>query len=353
MDQNVHFLERVRPLVVLGAAAGAAVLAGGGWAQPAAVRVVHPEQRDLELSSRQPGTAEAFYEADLGAKVSGYVSELAVDIGDVVTEGQVLARIDAPELRQALNAAAADVAAARSEHERISALVARRSMTERALDEATQRLDTAIARKRQIEEELAYATIEAPFDGIVTWRAIDPGDMVYEASSPKGGDEPLLRVAKVDVIRVRTYVPERESAWVDVGDPATVTFDALPGEVFTGQVARLSGALDPDTRTMQVEIDIPNDARRIRPGYYGATTIVLQSRPAALALPRAAVGFDAEGAHVYVVGAGDTARRVPITIGIESGDWIEVAAGLAGDERVVVADGGVLADGTPLEIADR
>src|SRR5690606_5551852 len=120
-----------------------------------------------------------------------------------------------------------------------------------ALDEATQRLDTAIARQRQIEEELAYATIEAPFDGIVTWRAIDPGDMVYEASSPKGGDEPLLRVAKVDVIRVRTYVPERESAWVDVGDPATVTFDALPGEVFTGQVARLSGALDPDTRTMQ------------------------------------------------------------------------------------------------------
>jgi RND family efflux transporter MFP subunit len=230
---------------------------------------------DAELSSTQPGTAEAFYEADLGAKVSGFVSELNVDIGAHVTAGQVLARIAVPELIQARNAARARVAALQSEHERTAMLVARSSMTQRALDEAKSRLDTAVAEQAEIEAQMQYAVIEAPFAGIVTSRTIDPGDMVYEASSPKGSGQPLLRVAKTDVIRVKTYVPESESALVDIGDPATVVFDALPDRTFSSQVARISGALDPGTRTMLVEIDLPNDDGRIRPGYYGQTRIVL------------------------------------------------------------------------------
>ena len=242
-------------------------------------------RRDLELSSTQPGTAEAFYEADLGAKVSGFVSELHVDIGASVAAGQVLARIAVPELVQARNAARAKVAALQSEHDRTAMLVARSSMTQRALDEAKSRLDTAVAEQAEIEAQLQYAVIEAPFAGIVTSRTIDPGDMVYEASSPKGSGQPLLRVAKIDIIRVKTYVPETAAAQVDVGDPATVLFDALPGRTFSSQVARVSGALDPGTRTMLVEIDVPNDDGRIRPGYYGQTRIVLGPRADAAAPP--------------------------------------------------------------------
>lgn len=353
MNNHHVALGSSRRALRVGAAVGIAMIGTVSFAQPVPVRVVQPEHRDFELASNQPGSAEAFYEADLGAKVSGYVEELAVDIGELVRTGQVLARIAVPEMLQARNAAAAEVTALRSERERIAMLVERNSMTQRALTEATNRLDAAVARQREIEEELKYATIEAPFDGIVTWRTIDPGDMVYEASSPKGGDQPLLRIAKVDVIRVKTYVPESDSAWVDVGDTATIMFDALPGIMFSGEVTRISGALDPGTRTMLVEIDLPNDDGRIRAGYYGQTNIVLERRQGALALPSAAVRLDADGRYVYVVGADNSARRVPVGIGIQSGDWLEITSGLAGSERVVTGPVGALSEGTLVSVASR
>jgi RND family efflux transporter MFP subunit len=249
-------------------------------APPVGAQVSDSDPRERALSATQPGTAEAFYEADLAAKVSGFVSELNVDIGARVAAGQVLARIAVPELIQARNAARAKVAALQSEHERTAMLVARNSMTQRALDEAKGRLDTAVAEQAEIEAQMQYAVIQAPFAGIVTSRTIDPGDMVYEASSPKGGDQPLLRVAKIDVIRVKTYVPEREAALVEVGDAATVVFDALPERTFSSRVARISGSLDPGTRTMLVEIDLPNEDGTIRPGYYGQTRIELGSASA-------------------------------------------------------------------------
>jgi RND family efflux transporter MFP subunit len=192
---------------------------------------------------------------------------------------------------------------------------------------------------------MAYATIQSPFAGTVTGRTIDPGDMVYQASSPKGSGQPLLRVARLDVIRVKTYVPERDSVWVDAGDAATVLFDALPGRTFTGQVARLSGALDPATRTMLVEIDLPNADGRIRPGFYGQTRLALERRSGALTLPTAAVRSDATGAYVYVVGPGDVARRVGVELGLEQAGAIEIVTGLAGNERVVTGAVANLADG--------
>jgi RND family efflux transporter MFP subunit len=304
------------------------------WSQTVSVNVVRAEPRNFELVSTQPATAEAFYEADLGAKVSGYVGELLVDIGSRVMAGQVLARITVPDMIQSRNAARAEVTGLESEHERIAMLVERNSMTRGALAEATSRLDTARARQAEIEARMSYATIESPFDGVVTSRTIDPGDMVYEASSPKGGDQPLLRVAQVDVIRVKTYLPERESAWADLGDPATVVFDALPG-----------------TRTMLVEIDLPNDDGRIRPGYYGQARIVLERREGALAIPSAALHFDGGNTYVYIVAQDDSARRVPVGIGLDNAGWLEITSGLTGDERVVTGGTGTLVDGAPLRVA--
>jgi RND family efflux transporter MFP subunit len=306
-----------RAALLRSAATCAALAAAVASAQPADVRVVTPERRSFEVFSNQPSTAEAFYEADLGAKVSGHVSELLVDVGARVKSGQVLARIAVPELVQVRNAAVAEVAALRSAYERTASLVERKSVTERALTEAG-RLDTAVARQAEAEAAMQYATIQAPFDGIVTLRTIDPGDMVHQASSPKGGDQPLLRVAKLDVIRVKTYVPERDSVWADVGDRATITFDALPGRAFAGEIARLAGALDPQTRTMLVEIDLPNTDGRIRPGFYGQARLALEKRDGVVALPAAAIRSDGGAAFVYAVGANDTARRVNVTLGVAS-----------------------------------
>lgn len=322
-------------------------------AQPTAIRVVNAERRDLVRETTQPASAEAFFEADLGAKVSGHVSELNVDIGTRVKAGQTLARISVPELVQARNAAAADVTALRSARERTAALVEHKSVTERALIESENRLDAALARQGEADAQLEYTVIKAPFDGIVTLRTIDPGDMVYQASSPKGKAEPLLRVAKVDVIRVKTFVPERDSVWANPGDAATVTFDALPGRVFTGAVARISGVLDPGTRTMQVEIDLQNGDGSIRPGFYGQTHIVLEMHAHALALPSAAVSVGDGGAHVFVAAQGDTVRRKDVTLGIVVAQWTEIAGGIDESDRVALPPAGTsLTDGAQVRIAN-
>jgi len=322
-------------------------------AQPAAIRVVQAERRDFVRETTQPASAEAFFEADLGAKTSGHISELNVDIGTRVKAGQTLARISVPELVQARNAAAADVTALRSARERTAALVEHKSVTERALVESENRLDAAIARQGEAEAQLEYTVIKAPFDGIVTLRTIDPGDMVYQASSPKGKAEPLLRVAKVDVIRVKTFVPERDSVWANPGDAATVTFDALPGRVFAGAIARVSGVLDPGTRTMQVEIDLQNADGAIRPGFYGQTHIVLETHAHALALPSAAVRIGDGGAHVFVAAPGDSVRRKNVTLGLVDAQWTEIASGLDEGDRVAVAPAGAsLTDGAQVRIAN-
>jgi RND family efflux transporter MFP subunit len=332
--------------------AALAALAGGAAAQqPIAVRLVAPEHRAFALTSTQPGAAEAFYEADLGAKVSGFVSELSVDVGSRVRAGQVLARLAVPELIAERNAARAQVAALRSAHERTEMLAARNSVTQKALAEAMSRLDAAIAAEAEIDAKIGFATIEAPFEGVVTARAIDPGDMVYQASSPKGSAQPLLKVAKLDVIRVKTYVPERDAVWADVGDAATISFDALPGPAFAGAIARLSGAIDPATRTMLVEIDLPNADGRIRPGLYGQVRLTLERREAALALPATAVQFGDEGAFVFVAAAGDVARRTAVQTGLNTGGWVEIVAGLRAEDRVVSGPPAGLSDGAALRIA--
>jgi len=341
---------RLSPASSLVAVVLASLASGAVAQQPIAVRTVSPEPRTLVLSATQPATAEAFYEADLGAKVSGFVSELAVDVGSRVRAGQVLARLAVPELVAERNAARAEVAALRSEFARTEMLAARNSVTQKALAEAQNRLDAAIAAEAETDAQIAFATIEAPFDGVVTARAIDPGDMVYQASSPKGSAEPLLKVAKLDVIRVKTYVPERDAVWADVGDTAAISFDALPGQAFSGAVARLSGAVDPKTRTMLVEIDLPNSDGLIRPGLYGQVRLTLEQRDGVLSLPAAAVQFGEGGAFVLIA-AGDVARLTPVETGLNVGGWIEIVAGLRGGERVVTGAPAGLTDGTALRLA--
>ena len=353
---NVHVLSSARLTLAACAAALGALASHDSSAQasppsqPVAVRVIQPSRRDLARDTVQPATAEAFFEADLGAKVSGYVSELRVDIGARVKAGQTLARIAVPELIQARNAAAADVATQQSAYDRTAELAAHNSITQRAVAEAKGRLDTALARQAQAEAELEYTTIEAPFDGVVTLRTIDLGDIVYQASSPKGKTEPLRRVARVDVIRVKTYVPELDSIWADVGDSAIVTFEALPGRVFTSKVARVSGALDAATRTMLVEIDLPNTDGLIRPGLYGRARIALERREHALVLPSGAVRIGDGGANVFVV-TGDAVRRKTVALGLVDSEWTEITSGLDESERVV-ADAATanLADGMQVRV---
>ncbi|MCB1124373.1 MAG: efflux RND transporter periplasmic adaptor subunit, partial [Verrucomicrobiae bacterium] len=347
-----------------------------GMNLPAAtVQIIQPERRDLVRETTQPATAEAFYSADLGAKVTGYVESVLVDIGDMVKKGQPLARIAVPELVEQGNAlkaeereletgvqsAEAKLSAVESETRRIIELVRKGSVTNKAGDEAQSRLvaaqaevaaakarlGTATARFKEVEALIAYGTLTAPFDGVVTTRALDPGDLVYSAS--QGGRSTLIRVEEVDKLRVVTHVPESDAVWLDVGDAVDIEFDAFPGKVFSGKISRKAGALNGSTQRMQAEIDLENRDGKLVPGLYGRAKIGLEKRANALVLPVGAVRFGQGPAHVYVV-SGSTVRHQEVKIGLDQGEWVEILSGLSGGEQVVNGMIGRLPDGATVTV---
>jgi len=354
-----------------------AFLAVPGLLFASPVKTVTIEHRDLVRETSQPAKVQAFYTADLGTKVTGYVDSVPVDIGDKVKQGQALAIIAAPELKEQRNAlkaqalefetgvqaAEAELQAVRSESERIQDLVKNGSVTAKAGDEATNRLTaaraqvaaakarlgTAAARLAEAEALVDYTIIRAPFDGIVTLRSVDQGDLVYAAGSSPGSNAPLLRVAQVDKLRVVTQVPERDAVWLDVGDSVELEFDAFPGQIFTGSISRQAGALNSSTQRMQAEIDLDNRQGQLLPGLFGRAKIRLEQRPGALVLPAGAVRFGQGPAHVYVV-QGNKVKHQEVKIGLDHGVWVEILSGLTGNELVVNGMIGRLADGATVTV---
>jgi len=347
-----------------------------GFAAPS-VTVVNVEKRPLERSTSQPASIEPFHEADLNAKVTGYVETVFVDIGSEVTAGQPLFRIATPEMEEqvaslkaqlsqfenAQRAAEAQLRATESEAGRIAAMVAKGSANEKVGQESVQRLEaaranaaaaggalaSAKAKLREIEALVDYATLKAPFDGIVTSRSVDPGDLVYAASSPKGTSAPLMRIAQVDKLRAIAYVPESDAVWLDVGDTAMLSFNSIPGKTFSGVIARTSGALDSKTRTMRAEVDVDNRNGALIAGLYGEMEIVLESQSQAFLLPAGSVRFDGDP-HVYVVSSDNTIRKTPVTLGADDGNWLQILSGLQGNERIVKNMIGRLQDGDTVTI---
>jgi RND family efflux transporter MFP subunit len=387
------------------------------------VKTLSPERKALQRTTTQPATVHAYHQAEIYAKVVGYLEKLNADIGQRVTAGSVLGVIAMPEMVKSrerqeatvrrlqadekraeaqivvaqanaesaaalLEQARADVAGAdarlkadRIEHDRVSDLVQDKAVAGRLGDESLQRYESAQAAKLSLEaavasaaanlnvaaanrkaaeadldaakartevaikelEELdvlmAYATLRAPFDGTVTGRHADPGDLIRNAPASSGSDSPpLFVISQTDKVRVQVPVPERHAVWVDVGDPATISFPALPGTSFSGKVNRVAGQLDDSTRSMTVEIDLENSAGRLLPGMFGEATIVLDEQRDALVLPAGAVRHDETGkCYVYVVDSADKVRVVEVTVGLDDGNTIQITNGLSGNERVVDA----------------
>ena len=214
-------------------------------------------------------------------------------------------------------------------------------------DLVSRKAETDVAR-RELEELdvlMSYAILKSPLKGVVVERHVDPGDLVRDA--PAGGnDGPLFAIAQLDRVRVRVAIPERDASWVTVGDAATLALLSMPGRPFAGKVARVAGSLHTGTRTMQVEIDLPNDDRALLPGMFGEVTIVLDEHEA-LVLPASAVRHDEVGnAHVYVVDGDDRVQVVDVSTGLDDGHEIEITGGLEGGERVVGSTIGRIRPGT-------
>jgi RND family efflux transporter MFP subunit len=328
-------------------------------AQVQTVETIRPIRADMARSFNTNGTLEAFETADLYPKVSGYLADVRVDIGDRVRMGQVLAVISLPETEKELAEAEATVAAKRANLalqqitlQRQENLLRIQGTAQQNYDEAkgnagvaAAEADLAAATADKIRTMLAYSRITAPFDGVVAQRQVNRGDFVQSASS--GRTTPLFTVQRVDVIRVFCNVPESDVANLRVGLPASIKPYGLEKPI-TGKVARFAGRLDPATRNMRTEIDVPNPGGRLYPGMYAQVSLETERHPNALTLPVSSVGTDPGGKFVYVVDQGRIVRQ-PIRIGMTEGGIIEVVGGLADKAEIVMIVQGAPPPGTTVK----
>jgi len=341
------------------------------------VDVVKPGRETLVQRVQGNATLEAFEDADLFAKVSGYLSDVRVDIGDHVKAGQVLAVIDVPEMQQELAEAKAQLESRKSSLEsarrqldhhkadvalqnalakdreqlgqgrqfisdrtldqvRANADIAKADLgvAEANLDLAGNQLDLAAATVEKIKTLLTYAQIVAPFDGVVARRLVNRGDLVQAATSTR--TTPLFKVQRIDTIRVFCDVPENEVLHVRVGDRATVKVFGLMAGPIVGTVTRFAYRLDPETRNMRTEIDLPNTDERLYPGMYAEVSLEINPRRDVLAVPVTAIGSDAQGAFVLTV-EDDRVQRKAVKVGVRDNGRAEVIEGVSENAAVVVA----------------
>jgi len=306
--------------------------------QPVDVQVTKPTRRELVYSVTLPANVSPLYQTTLYAKVSGYLKWIGPDKGDAVKKDQVLAIIDAPEVEEQYHQAQSDYHIKRLTSERLAKV-----WKESPDVIAKQDVDVAEAAtqgaKHLVEQRMAlrdYTKVRAPYAGIITARFADPGALIQIATASSAGAIPLFTIMDLDTIRVYTNVPQDDSPWVQPGiTKASVFVKGLEGRSFTGTVTRSTLALDPSTRSLLVEIDLPNPDHALRPGTFVEVALGLREIPDALVLPPQAVISGPKGKSVFIIEA-SRAKSVPVQTGISDGRWIEITSGLSGDEEVVV-----------------
>jgi RND family efflux transporter MFP subunit len=305
-----------------------------------------------------PGTLQGFQQAPIAARSAGYVQRWTKDIGSHVTKGEVLAVIESPEVDQQLSQAeaarqqaAASLALAKSTVERWEALRKKDVVSQQELDErrsgATQAVanlaaaDANVARLRQLQ---GFTRVLAPFDGVITRRNVEVGDLVD--SSGKA----LFVLTQMDPLRIYVNVPQSYAQLVRAGQKVVVTQAELRGRAFNGEVARTAGAIDPSTRTMQVEINLPNRDGTLLPGAYVQVDLPLAGAKT-LVVPTNVLLFRGEGTRVALVDGASRIRLKPVTLGRNLGESIEVLGGIADGDRLVVNPSDSLAEGDSVALA--
>lgn len=318
---------------------GAALAALPLSAAPAPdVPVVSPGRGEIHRFVALPGTLRANQQVTLHAKVAGYVTAIAVDKGDRVAAGQLLAELEMPELVAERARHEAEVRVAQAELRRVTEAQAKAPdlITPQAADAAKARLEIAAAALAQNAALLRFGRIVAPFAGVVTARNVDVGAFVPAATA---GANPaaaaIVTVMDYAVIRARVAVPEIEAARVVAGQPVVLTTDALPGRTFRGTVTRHFGALDEATRSLAIEADLPNADGALRPGMYVLARIGVEKHTNALLVPAAALVREKALGFLFLLADGK-ASRVPVKYGFNDGTHVEILEGLAENARVLV-----------------
>jgi RND family efflux transporter MFP subunit len=282
------------------------------------------------------------------------------DIGAHVKQGQLMAEIDTPEVDQQLAQARADLKSvqanlelARTTAERWQGLLAKHAVSKQETDQAVSdfaskqaAVDASAANFRRLEQLQSYEKVFAPFDGVVTARETDVGALIDGDSSPKE----LFHLAAIDKLRVYVPVPEVSAAAARTGEQVTLTSDQFPNQIFHGTLVRDSRAIDSQSRTLNVEVDVDNSSGKLLPGSYAFVHIRVRGTANGLEIPATTLLFRAQGLQVGVVRDGH-AELIPITIGRDYGATVEVSAGLHRGDAVIVSPSDSLIAGTPVQIA--
>jgi RND family efflux transporter MFP subunit len=325
------------------------------------VVVVRPmaEKPDEELVL--PATLQAYEESPIYARTSGYLLHWYKDIGSHVSKGDLLADIDTPEVDQELSQARAARQQSSAQLD-IAKISAERWLNLRKTDSVSQQetdtqtstyqqaqanLAAADANVRRLEQLESFKRVYAPFSGVLVKRNVDPGALISAGSA---GVE-LFILARVDPLRVFINVPQAYSPAIKNGMPAFITLSEMPGQKFKGTVTRTAEAIDPATRTLLTEVDVPNKDGRLLRGSFGEVHFNPKIDVAKLTIPVNAMLFRKEGPRVAVVGPDNKVQLRPITIGRDYGATLEVLGGVSPDERVIVNPADSLDDGQVVKVA--
>jgi RND family efflux transporter MFP subunit len=304
-----------------------------------------------------PGTLLGVIESTVYARSNGYVVRWVKDIGSAVKKGDLLAEITAPEideeLSQAVSArvqAAAGADLAKSTADRWKALRQKDAVTQQDLDErqstynqAAANLAAADANVGRLRKLQGFNQVVAPFDGVVTRRNIDVGDLVNAGNG--GSGQALFAVAQVDPLRLYVYVPQAYAHQIKIGDAVTVTLAERAGGEYRGGIARTARAIDTATRTMQVEIRVPNPSGALIAGSYVQVTLPINVDVQALVVPTNVLLFRPDGTRVALVDSGGRVHLALVKLGTDFGTSVEVLNGLNGADRIVLNPADSLADG--------
>jgi membrane fusion protein, multidrug efflux system len=335
--------------------------------EPAHVEVTRPHRQATAGKVVLPATVQALQEAVINARASGYIHAFNVDIGDAVKVGQVMATLDTPDIDEELRAAEAAAAQASANIEQAktelalastestryqrlagSGVVSQQDMEEHqanfdargaGLRATNAALHTAEANVQRLRDLKQFATIVAPFDGVVTVRNIEIGQLVTA-----GTGQAMFRVANTSTVRLFVNVPQVHAPAVKAGDSATISLREFPTRTFDGKVTRTAHALDPATRTLTTQIDIPNRDGALLPGMYAQVSLAAERIDSPLMIPPSALVADASGTRVAVVEHGAIRwRRVKVDSNL--GDELAILSGLSDGEQIVVAPSERLSDG--------
>lgn len=330
----------------------------------ACVPVARVTREDLYNEVTIPAEFRPFMEVELHAKVSGYVREMNVDIGDQVKAGQLLATLEVPELGDELQNAIATEQRTEADYTNAHLIYNRLSSVNKEHPNlvALQELDTAASKDLTTAAAIAaakadvaryktmvdYTRITAPFDGVVTKRYADPGSLIQAGTASDTQSLPLVRVS--DNYRLRLDFPVSVAYVKDihVGDPVEVRVDSLGGRTFTGAITRTMAKVNEDTRTMITEIEVPNPKLELIPGMYAAVEFKAQEHPHVLTIPTESLPAG-QRASVYVVNEKDEIEERPVTLGLETATRYEVVDGLKEGDRVLIGSRSALKPGQKVE----